>query len=105
MAPLRDGYIARIAKGTTTFHSVILVGVTDVKNLKQKNRPENSHKFNSPWNITSDFNIDMSLSAQEIAGMLDEYESDHHTGMDTQQIVRESYDYTSGYPFLVSRIC
>lgn len=37
--------------------------------------------------------------------MLDEYENDHHTGMNTKQIAQEIYDYTSGYPFLVSRIC
>ena len=37
--------------------------------------------------------------------MLDEYENDHHTGMDTEKMAQEIYDYTSGYPFLVSRIC
>ena len=37
--------------------------------------------------------------------MLDDYERNHHTGMDTAQIAQEIYDYTSGYPFLVSRIC
>ena len=105
LAQLRDGYIARTAKGTPIFHSVILAGVTDIKNLKRKIRPEDAHKFNSPWNIASDFNIDMSLSSQGIAGMLDEYENDHHTGMNTKQIAQEIYDYTSGYPFLVSRIC
>ena len=105
LALLRDGYIARVSKGIATFKSVILAGVTDVKNLKRKIRPEDAHRFNSPWNIASDFKIDMSLSAQGIAGMLDEYESDHCTGMDTAQIAREIYDYTSGYPFLVSRIC
>ena len=105
LAQLRDGYTARTTKGAATFQAVILAGVTDIKNLKRRICPEDSHKFNSPWNIASDFNIDMSLSAQGIAGMLDEYENDHHTGMNTQQIAREIYDYTSGYPFLVSRIC
>lgn len=60
LAQLRDGYIARTAKGTPTFHSVVLAGVTDIKNLKRKIRPEETYKFNSPWNIASDFNIDMS---------------------------------------------
>ena len=41
---------------------------------------------------------------QKIAGMLD-YENDHHTGMDTAEIAEEIYAWTSGYPFLVSRIC
>lgn len=105
LAQLRDGYLRKKSRGTSFFKSVILAGVTDVKNLKRKIRPEDAHKFNSPWNIASDFKIDMSLSTQGIAGMLDEYESDHGTGMDTAQIAQEIYDYTSGYPFLVSRIC
>ncbi len=37
--------------------------------------------------------------------MLDEYEADHHTGMDTGVIAGQIYDYTNGYPYLVSRIC
>ena len=37
--------------------------------------------------------------------MLDDYENDHHTGMDTAEIAEEIYAWTSGYPFLVSRIC
>jgi hypothetical protein len=40
-----------------------------------------------------------------IKGMLDEYEADHHTGMDTATIAQEIYNYTEGYPYLVSRIC
>ncbi len=37
--------------------------------------------------------------------MLKEYEADHHTGMDMEAVSREIYDYTGGYPYLVSRIC
>ena len=47
----------------------------------------------------------MSFSTDEIAGMLAEYEQDYQTGMDIKYIARLIYDYTSGYPFLVSRIC
>ena len=47
----------------------------------------------------------MSLSEDGIKGMLDEYEADHHTGMDTGEIARLIREYTNGYPFLVSRIC
>ena len=47
----------------------------------------------------------MSLSVDGITEMLDEYENDHHTGMNTAKIAQEIFDYTSGYPFLVSRIC
>ena len=61
LAQLRDNYISRDAKGTPAFHSVILAGVTDVKHLKSKIRPEEEGKENSPWNISADFNIDMSL--------------------------------------------
>ena len=37
--------------------------------------------------------------------MLEEYEEDHHTGMDTGLISGLIHEYTDGYPFLVSRIC
>ncbi len=47
----------------------------------------------------------MSLSESGIKGMLDEYEADHHTGMDTAAIAKSIREYTNGYPYLVSRIC
>ena len=47
----------------------------------------------------------MSLSESGIKGMLDEYEADHHTGMDTESIAKQIRKYTNGYPYLVSRIC
>ena len=47
----------------------------------------------------------MSFSEEETASMLAEYESDHGTGMDIALISRLIYAYTSGYPYLVSRIC
>ena len=102
---LRDGYISRESDGIPTFQSVILAGVTDVKHLRSKIRPEDAHKVNSPWNIAADFDIDMSLSIEGIKGMLDEYEADHNTGMDTAEIAKEIREYTNGYPYLVSRIC
>ena len=102
---LRDGYIQRETKGLPAFHSVILVGVTDVRHLKRKIRPDEDHKENSPWNVAATFEIDMSLSEKGIRGMLDEYEADHHTGMDTKKIAQLIWENTNGYPFLVSRIC
>ena len=105
LAQLRDGYITRDTDGIAAFQSVILAGVTDVKHLKSKIRSEDQHKVNSPWNIAADFDIDMSLSETGIQGMLEEYEADHHTGMDTAMIAKEIRGYTSGYPYLVSRIC
>ena len=105
LAGLREGYIQRDTKGMPAFQSVILAGVTDVKHLRSKIRDEEQHRVNSPWNIAADFDIDMSLSESGIKGMLDEYEADHQTGMDTADIARQIREYTSGYPFLVSRIC
>ena len=37
--------------------------------------------------------------------MLEEYEGDHHFGMDTKFIAEEIFQYTSGYPYLVSATC
>ena len=86
---LRDGYIARESDSVPALQSVILAGVTDVKHLKSKIRDEADAKENSPWNIAADFTIDMSLSETGIAGMLNEYEADHHTGMDTGAIAKQ----------------
>ena len=105
LAQLRDGYISRNKDGIPAFHSVILAGVTDVKHLKSRIRGEDEAKENSPWNIAADFIIDMSLSESGIQGMLDDYEKDHRTGMDTAAIAKLIRDYTNGYPYLVSRIC
>lgn len=103
LAQLRGYYIDR--DEMPIFHSVILAGVYDIKSLKIKIRSDEEHQTNSPWNIAADFNIDMSLSGQGIGGMLKEYEQDYQTGMDIQEMAALIYDYTSGYPFLVSRIC
>ena len=105
LAQLREGYLSRERDGITTFQSVILAGVTDVRHLQGKIRPEDEHKINSPWNIASDFDLDMSLPEPGIKGMLDEYEADHHTGMNTALIAKILREYTSGYPYLVSRLC
>lgn len=103
LAQLRAYYIDRDVQ--STFQSVILASVYDIKKLKRKIRLDDEHKINSPWNIATDFNIDMSFSKQEIAGMLQEYEEDHNTGLDICMMAKLLYDYTSGYPFLVSRLC
>lgn len=87
------------------FHSVILAGVYDIKNLKLKIRHDAEHQYNSPWNIAASFDIDMSFSVNQITAMLEEYETDHHTEMDIVSIAEEIYRYTSGYPYLVSAIC
>ena len=103
LAQLRGYYLKR--DKMPIFHSVVLAGVYSIKNLKLKLRPESEHQYNSPWNIAADFEINMSFSANQIAAMLGEYEADHHTGMDIQAVANEIYQYTSGYPVLVSSIC
>lgn len=102
LAQLRGYYLKR-AK-CPTFQSVILAGVNDVRYIKFKFHAL-QHKRYSPWNIAADFNVDMSFNVKDIEGMLEEYEADHHTGMNTDQIAFEIYNYTSGHPFLVSKIC
>ncbi len=103
LAQLRGYYLNRTQR--PTFQSVILAGVHDIRNLRQKIRPDAEHKHNSPWNIASPFDIDMSFSPDDIAGMLTDYENDHHTGMDIADISQLIYDYTSGYPVLVAEFC
>ena len=103
LAQLRGYYINR--SRFATFQSVILAGVCDIRNLKRKMRPDEEHKDNSPWNIAADFDIDMSFSVEQINGMLLDYASEHDSAIDTNLIAREIYDYTSGYPYLVSRLC
>ena len=103
LAQLRAQYLDR--EFYPGFQSVILAGVYDIKNLKRKLRPEEGHRYNSPWNIAADFSIEMSFSESEIAGMLQEYEIDHRTGMNISKMSELLYAYTAGYPFLVSRIC
>lgn len=73
--------------------------------MKLKIRTDAEHRYNSPWNIAADFNVDMDFNSREIEGMLQEYEKDCQTGMDTDLIAGLIYDYTSGYPYLVSRLC
>ena len=109
---LRNKFLARPKGHDFTFHSVILAGVYNITNIKLKMIDdgiylpnEGERKNNSPWNIAVPFEIEMSFSAEEIASMLIEYEQDYHTGMDIVDISEEIYNYTSGYPFLVSRIC
>ena len=93
---LRDKYQLRALGQDFTFHSVILAGVYDLKKL---------NCGGSPWNIAWDFTERMAFSALDIASMLSDYEADQQTGMNLAEIAAEIYAYTSGYPFLVCRIC
>lgn len=103
LAQLRGCYLDR--DNTPIFHSVILAGVYDIKNLKLRLRPEAEHKYNSPWNIAAEFKVNMSFPAAQIEVMLEEYELERHTGADMRGVAEEIYQYTSGHPYLVSAIC
>lgn len=101
---LRELYLER-AMGTITFKSVILAGVYDIKNIKLKLRPEEEKKYNSPWNIATDFLVDLRFDCAEISSMLSDYQKDQGIAFDVDEAAAEIYAYTGGYPFLVSLIC
>ena len=103
LAMLRNKYLAQ--EEEKTFHSVVLAGLHDVKTLKLKLRPDEERKYNSPWNIAADFLVDMNLQVAEIKPMLDEYVAATGVTMDTQWMSEQLFYYTSGYPFLVSKLC
>ena len=102
---LRNKYLLRNEDADYTFSSVILAGVHDIKTLKMKIRNEEIQKYNSPWNIAADFKVDMSFSKEEIKTMLDEYCDDRNIKMDKDYFAEKLHFYTSGYPFLVSKLC
>ena len=103
LAMLRNKYLER--GDIKTFHSIVLAGVHDVKSLKLKIRPDEEGKDDSPWSIAADFLVDMNLQPSEIKPMLDEYAADTGVKMDTTAIAKRLFYYTSGYPFLVSKLC
>ena len=103
LAMLRDKYLKQNV--IKTFHSVVLAGLHDVKTLKLKLRPEEEHKYNSPWNIAADYKVDMNLYPDEIKPMLDDYVAETGVTMDTKWVAERLFYYTSGYPFLVSKLC
>ena len=103
LAMLRNKYLVR--DKVKTFHAVVLAGVHDVKSLKLKLRPNEEQKYNSPWNIAAEFKVDMNLQPAEIKPMLAEYCADRSVKMNTRKIADRLFYFTSGYPFLVSKIC
>ncbi|NJN35180.1 MAG: AAA family ATPase [Saprospiraceae bacterium] len=103
LAMLREKYLMR--DDVPTFHSIVLAGLHDVKTLKLKLRPDEERKYNSPWNIATDFKVDMNLFPAEIKPMLDDYCAATGVVMDTQLMADTLFYHTSGYPFLVSKLC
>jgi len=108
---LRHKYLQR-DDGEATFQSVILAGVHDIKTLKAKIRPTSPDSggelkggYNSPWNIAIDFKVDLSFSALEIESMLQDYSREQGIQPDIPAIAERLYYYSSGYPYLVSKLC
>jgi hypothetical protein len=107
---LRNKYLNQNEGRDHTFHSVILAGVHDIKTLKAKIHQETQSQgenvgYNSPWNIAIDFKVDLSFSAPEIETMLQDYSEDKQIPLDIPAIAKRLYYYTSGYPYLVSKLC
>lgn len=102
---LRDKYLDANRDLHTSFQSVILAGVHDIKSLKLKIAPGAEGKLNSPSNIAIDFNIDMRFNPREIEAMLIDYTKARNVEMDTALVAEKIYYYTAGYPYLVSKIC
>ena len=99
---LRNKYLEQQQQRDTTFQSVILAGVYDIKNLKLKLHPGDEPKYNIPWNIASDFMVDMCFYPEEIPDMLSIYEEDFHTGMDIKNISSLIYESACVYRHMVS---
>ncbi len=105
LASLRDRYLLSNEKNVPTFHSVVLLGVHDVKSLKLKLRPNEESQLNSPWNIAENLDIDFAFSAKEIEPMIADYANEHNFNMDVSAIAEKLYYYSGGNPFLISQMC
>jgi hypothetical protein len=90
---LRDKYLKCRVGEDLSFYSIILAGELDVKN------------FYSTWNIAVEFKVEMAFSPEEIATMLKDYVAETGIEMDISQIAERLYYYTTGYPFLISKLC
>ena len=101
---LRSKYLARI-DGERTFHSIVLAGVHDIKSLKFKLRNPEDAQYNSPWNIAADFKVVMEFYPEEIIFMLRQYSEAENVKINFEEIAEKLYYYTSGYPFLISKLC
>jgi len=114
---LREKYISKQAKKDTTFKSVILTGVNDIKRIKthiiskrilteEEANNISKSEYNSPWNVAKTFKVDLDFDAIEIESLLLDYLSEHkESKINTQVIADLIHRYTSGYPYLVGKIC
>ena len=105
LAMFRNRYLQAKITPYSIFHSIILLGVHDVKSLKLKLRPEDEKKLNSPWNISENLNIEFTFSIKEIEPMIKDYAAEHNFEMDISGISKKIHYYTNGNPFLISQMC
>jgi energy-coupling factor transporter ATP-binding protein EcfA2 len=93
----------------SAFQSVILVGLADITHLQSGDEEgdESISKYKMNWNkaFASASHLDMSFSREAIAGMLDEYRTDRALSFDVGLISGLLAEYTSGYPYFVSKLC
>jgi energy-coupling factor transporter ATP-binding protein EcfA2 len=88
------------------FQSVILAGVSDISHLQNRiRRVDQSGERRIPWNIAVSFAQNMGLTNAGILEMLNEYKTDHGLKFDAVKISGLLSEYTSGYPFFVSKLC
>ena len=105
LSMLRNKYLQQNEGRDHSFQSIILAGVHDIKTLKRKIRFDEVSSYNSPWNIAIDFKVDLSFAPHEIETMLHDYSLDKQIQPDISAIAERLYYYTSGYPYLVSKLC
>ncbi|QTA78905.1 AAA ATPase-like domain-containing protein, GxxExxY domain-containing [Desulfonema limicola] len=105
IAMLRKKYLERDIGHDYTFKSVILAGVHDIKTLKSNIRQDDERRYNSPWNIAVDFEVDLSFNPSEIMTMIEDYAREKGISPEISSIAEKLYYYTSGYPYLVSKLC
>ncbi len=99
LSVLRAKYLDRHPE--KTFHSVV---------LEQSVRDPNNYAIigrdaDSPWNIATEFTIDLGFQVAELIPMLEEYQQDRGVAMDPLVIAEQLFYYTSGHPFLTSKLC
>ncbi len=104
---LRDKYLLMNEDRDSSFSSVVLAGLHDIKNLKLKLRSDEEETYNSPWNIAVSYDVDMTFKAKQIETMLVDYvENDVSLPkMNIAYIAEKLYYHTSGYPYFVSKLC
>ncbi|KOR31855.1 hypothetical protein TI05_10975 [Achromatium sp. WMS3] len=105
LSMLRNKYLQQHEGRDYSFQSIILAGIHDIKTLKRKIRPNAIAGYNSPWNIAIDFKVDLSFTPDEITTMLQEYSIAKQIQPNIVAIAAQLYHYTSGYPYLVSKLC